>query len=389
LGETHRIDSLTVLDRDIKNGEGQELEFKERFPEQARDLAESIASFATSNPGTIYIGVDDRGNIIGITEVSSINDAKAKDDYQLRIQGTTQNIDPPVRVKVEFLEKDSKIIARVDVPKGSEPVYYVEGRAFLRDLASSRRAKSSEVKELYQKHFALMRPVAKIDEITSYVAALTDIASDAELTLRSYKARLVNPDLTQMLYEIHVQAELLYGLSLVKPAEQLRIKEILPNISECLDGLAAHQFSIDVQSVIEFGKRASICLDRLSQLKAVLSPSMKIASLDTFADRLKHNLASLQNDWISRERRFKVGNVGILKEAFRSHAIAIHRLSARPEADKLDVKAELAELSLNLLELSSTEKYFGYWWRDEALHRLEQKYAESEILIASVMKKIS
>jgi hypothetical protein len=316
LGETDGIDSLTILDRDIKSGEGQELEFKERFPEQARDLAESIASFATSKPGTIYIGVDNRGNIVGITEVSSISDAMAKDEYQLRIQGITQNIDPPVRVRVEFFEKDSKIIARIDVPKGSEPVYSVEGRPFLRDLASSRRAKPAEVKELYQKHFALMRPVAKIDEIASYVTALSDVASDAELTLKGYKARLVNPDLSQMLYEIHVQAELLYGMSLVKPAGQLRIKEILPSISECLDSLATHQFSIDVQSVIEFGERASTCLDKLSQLKSVLGPSVRIASLDAFADRLRHNLASLQNDWISRERRFKVGNVGLLKEAF-------------------------------------------------------------------------
>ena len=38
-------------------GENQDLEYMESFPQTARDLAREIAAFATTNQGTILIGV--------------------------------------------------------------------------------------------------------------------------------------------------------------------------------------------------------------------------------------------------------------------------------------------------------------------------------------------
>ncbi len=46
-------------------GEGQNLEFKREFPKQATDLAKEIAAFATSNQGTILLGVSDSGDLVG------------------------------------------------------------------------------------------------------------------------------------------------------------------------------------------------------------------------------------------------------------------------------------------------------------------------------------
>ena len=49
-------------------GEQQDVEFKERFPDNVRDLAKEIAAFATSNDGTIILGVSDGGDIQGYVD---------------------------------------------------------------------------------------------------------------------------------------------------------------------------------------------------------------------------------------------------------------------------------------------------------------------------------
>ena len=48
-------DELAVL---RVRGEGQRLEYISEFPDQAGNLGKEIAAFATSNAGTILIGVD-------------------------------------------------------------------------------------------------------------------------------------------------------------------------------------------------------------------------------------------------------------------------------------------------------------------------------------------
>ena len=63
------------MKQDIQKGECQEIEFMERFPSKAHELAKEIAAFATSNPGTIYIGISDNGKKTGISN----NPAKFKD----------------------------------------------------------------------------------------------------------------------------------------------------------------------------------------------------------------------------------------------------------------------------------------------------------------------
>jgi predicted HTH transcriptional regulator len=47
-----------TLKQDITKWEGQNLEFMERFPDNVRELAKEIAAFATTNVGTVYIGVE-------------------------------------------------------------------------------------------------------------------------------------------------------------------------------------------------------------------------------------------------------------------------------------------------------------------------------------------
>src|SRR2546425_5873679 len=111
-----------ILKKDIATGETQNVEFKRDFPQSAKDLGDEIASFASSNQGAIYLGVENSGQVNGVSGISNLNDLKGKDEYQKRIQGvTSQIVDPPVRVHVDFIEYEGKIVVRIFVPQGSDP----------------------------------------------------------------------------------------------------------------------------------------------------------------------------------------------------------------------------------------------------------------------------
>jgi ATP-dependent DNA helicase RecG len=92
------------LSRDLPvlraRGESQELEYKSEFPSNTRDLGKEIAAFASSNTGTILIGVDDTGELIGISECNS---SEGRDQVIRRLEGISKGT-----VK----------------PSGAQPVYY-------------------------------------------------------------------------------------------------------------------------------------------------------------------------------------------------------------------------------------------------------------------------
>jgi hypothetical protein len=376
------------LERDIVRWEGQSLEFTEELTEP-RELAKEIAAFATSNAGRIYIGVDDDGNVVGVSDITGLNDIKGKDEYQKRIQGITQGLDPPVRVQVSFVEKDSRVVVRIDVPKGPEPVYYVGGRPYLRDLNSSRLARSSEVKDLYAKGLPLSPPIRKVDELQSYSSMLLGITSDIDLILTTYRDSLIDPDLSQMLYDIGRYAEALFEMSKVKPASDLHMEKVLTDLSECLSHLARHQFYIGTKSTYEFGEKAQTCLGIVYETRDKLQSVLSVQSIAQFSRQVATAFDALAKDWDVRRVRFETGNVELLKEAFRRSAFMIYRLAYYPEAKQLKLADDLSSLGLSLRQLSSTEKYFAYWIGADMLKRIETKYGECEQLMSLIRQKLS
>ena len=54
------------LEQLIRQGEGYNLEFKQSIPSRASELAEEICAFANAAGGTLLIGVDNSGKVIGI-----------------------------------------------------------------------------------------------------------------------------------------------------------------------------------------------------------------------------------------------------------------------------------------------------------------------------------
>jgi len=85
------IEELQLL---LKEGEGLTIEFKERF---SNKLDKDMVAFANTHGGRVFLGVDDRGKIIGET---LSNDLKAK------INSLARNCEPGVVLKnIEQLDK--------------------------------------------------------------------------------------------------------------------------------------------------------------------------------------------------------------------------------------------------------------------------------------------
>lgn len=151
------------LQRLCSAGESETLEFKRELPAQKRDLAKEIAAFASTAGGVILIGVNDDGSVAG---VDGGDTASGRDELRSRIVGICQMVEPPVRPKLLWASSNGRAVLCVQVDKGQEPIYYVDGRAYIRHSTVSRPAKPAEVQA------ALSKPAAHAPEINPVISEL-------------------------------------------------------------------------------------------------------------------------------------------------------------------------------------------------------------------------
>jgi hypothetical protein len=138
-----------------KDGEGQELEFMVKCPDHPHDLAKEVAAFGSSNPGTIFLGVNDEGEIVGLDGVATIKD---RDRLQTRVETICANsVSPPLITRTSFEEYDNNRVLRIEVPKGPEPVYFSNDRPYVRHGSLSRPARPQEVTELVRRWLTRQR----------------------------------------------------------------------------------------------------------------------------------------------------------------------------------------------------------------------------------------
>jgi len=145
---------MATLSEDLAAGEGLRIEFMQGFPDQARDLVKEIAAFASVEGGTIYLGVTDEGQPVGLEE--DVETGKGHEEMRKRIRGiVSSKITPSVVLEIEFPrdEKGGVTVVAIKVPKGSEPIYYCEGRPYLRYLDESRLATPEEVKQIFWEYY--------------------------------------------------------------------------------------------------------------------------------------------------------------------------------------------------------------------------------------------
>jgi len=112
--------SKDVMESLIAQGESKNVEFKRDFDKD--EFLETVVAFANSGTGKIILGVDDKGNVLGIYEEFS--------NLEKRIRGTISGrCEPQIDVNVEDLEIDGKPVVVVSVKEGKDKPFLVRTKA--------------------------------------------------------------------------------------------------------------------------------------------------------------------------------------------------------------------------------------------------------------------
>lgn len=126
----------------------QESEFTELKEVYVEDIRKEIIAFANTNGGTLYVGVKDSGEIIGVDNI---------DDLMLRISnGCRDAIKPDITMFLayETVEADGKKVLAVRVQRGTSRPYYLAAKGlkssgvFVRQGTSSAPASDEAIRRM-------------------------------------------------------------------------------------------------------------------------------------------------------------------------------------------------------------------------------------------------
>ncbi len=246
-------------------GEGQNMEFKREFPEQVSDLAKEIAAFATSNTGTVLLGVEDNGDIVGL---ESMEGPQQRDALLRRLEGICNgSIKPAVTPSVSWAIESGRIVLAVNVPKGSEPIYYSQGKPYLRHITTSRPAEPHEVVDLLRRYLASRLEFDGSDQ-SEESAFYSDLASILVSILlwgdTPARERHVNPWLEEWRADSKYAASVLRELAARDVAVRRRLVGRLHEVADAVNEVATFRMSLGC------GDRLEAVATSVTELSAAL-----------------------------------------------------------------------------------------------------------------------
>ncbi|MCJ7444852.1 MAG: ATP-binding protein [Methanotrichaceae archaeon] len=388
MGTESNEDLIQKLKEDIQQGEDQDLEFMEDYPSNEHELKKEIAAFASSNAGTIYLGIDDDCNISGMSIFKNNSFQDGKDKIMKNLYGLCQNaIKPPIQITVDLIKcPENIIIAKLNIPKGIEPVYYSNNRPYVRNLTSSTPATPEQVKELHRKYFLSELLGEPSTEKQNFLNQVSNQLSDFQILWCDIENRNVNPDLDQNIYDISKTAEILENLSLDPTAKELSLNEDLDRLSDKLDNMAHHKFFLDGglswNSFIEKGNEA-FELDNMILNRLQKNHRTQQSEIESIKKILVKNIKELQINWQKREKYSEYGELAKLRETFRQLSYNFNRIANLPlQLYSTDVPISLRKVAKNLREISS---YKTFVFNQNAIKDIMD---ENMTIVSSILKEI-
>lgn len=122
--------------------ESEKVEFKEFY---VNDIYKEVIAFANTNGGTIFVGVNDKGETIGLENID--------DTYTRITNGIRDAILPDVTIFVKYILEDNQII-RIEVGEGTYKPYYLKSKGlkpsgvYVRQGASSAPASPEQIRQM-------------------------------------------------------------------------------------------------------------------------------------------------------------------------------------------------------------------------------------------------
>ena len=124
------------------NFETENIEFKAQFTE---DIYKEVIAFANTDGGIVYVGIDNNGNAVGLTDV---------DQEYTRITNVIRDaIMPDVTMFVRFTIQENKVV-RITVSEGTNKPYYLKGKGlkpsgvYVRQGTSSVPASPEQIRQM-------------------------------------------------------------------------------------------------------------------------------------------------------------------------------------------------------------------------------------------------
>jgi ATP-dependent DNA helicase RecG len=182
----------------IQLGESSKVQFKEIFS-SADNLAAEICAFANTQGGKIIAGVDDSGNIIGLTTET------VKNLNQMISNVCSQKIYPTISVITENINYKDKIVVVIDVPMGPNKFYMANGRdVWVKVGADKRRASREEMRRLLQESFNMFADEQPLNGTDINSLDKDRIQELVEKKTGRKMEELLPVDLTQLLHNMRI-----------------------------------------------------------------------------------------------------------------------------------------------------------------------------------------
>ncbi len=122
--------------------ETENIEFKSQFTEE---IYKEVIAFANTDGGILYVGIDNEGNAIGLTD--------ADKEYTRITNGIRDAIMPDVTMCVKFTIQDNKVV-RITVNEGANKPYYLKSKGlkpsgvYVRQGTSSVAASTEQIRQM-------------------------------------------------------------------------------------------------------------------------------------------------------------------------------------------------------------------------------------------------
>ena len=122
--------------------ETENIEFKVKATDE---IYKEVVAFANTDGGTIYIGIDDMGNAVGLDDVD--------ETYTKITNGIRDAIMPDVTMFIRFMLQDNRVI-KISVSEGSFKPYYLKSKGlkpsgvYVRQGTSSVQASSEQIRKM-------------------------------------------------------------------------------------------------------------------------------------------------------------------------------------------------------------------------------------------------
>ena len=112
----------------LNGGESITVEFKQSKNKLNKDVFESVCAFLNRNGGHLFLGVEDKGGIVGINAEAI---EKVKKEF-VTSMNNPQKISPTFYLSVEEIEIEGKVVLYIFVPESSQ-VHRCNGKIFDRN----------------------------------------------------------------------------------------------------------------------------------------------------------------------------------------------------------------------------------------------------------------